>query len=117
MTVGTHLQQYTCNMTGAQQWKLTAIAGGAYTITNINSGQCVDVVANSAADGAAIDQYTCNNTTAQSFTLTDRGGGYYSIVNSNGKCLDVTGAALTTGTAIQQWACGTTAQNQQWTFR
>ena len=52
-------------------------------ITGI-AGKCVDVAANSTANGTAIQLWTCNGTTAQRWTVGTDG-----TLRANGKCMDV----------------------------
>ena len=74
-------------------------------ITGI-AGKCVDISANSTANGAAIQLWTCNGTTAQRWTVGTDG-----TIRANGKCMDVAAAGTANGTVIQLWDCnGTGAQ-------
>ena len=68
---GAPLQQYACNGTRAQTFKLEPARGvsGAYAIVNTGSGLCLDVPASSTAAGALLRQWTCNGTGAQAFRL------------------------------------------------
>jgi hypothetical protein len=110
---GTPLQQWGCNGTNAQAFRLQAATGG-FNLVNVNSGKCVDVSGSSTADGAAIQLWDCNGTSAQTFSLNDVGGGAYSIVNANsGKCADVLDVSLNDGAKVHQWSY-VGGGNQQW---
>jgi hypothetical protein len=111
---GTNIQLYTCNGTGAQSFRIDALAGGAARIVNVATGKCIDVSGAGTADGTNIQLYTCNDSGAQSFSLQDAGGGYSWLVNANsGKCVDIAGAKSQDGTNIQLWTCNQT-DAQRW---
>lgn len=76
-------------MAGAGNVGNTSSSGsGYYTITNRNSGKCVDVSSKSTSDNADIIQYTCNGGTNQQWSLQDAGSGYYRFVaRHSGKCM------------------------------
>jgi hypothetical protein len=46
----------TCNGTPAQQFKLSPVPGGYYTVVSINSDKCLDVSAFGMGDGARVQQ-------------------------------------------------------------
>ena len=50
---GTNIQQYGCNGTGAQSFRVESF-GGAYRVVNTPTGKCVDVNAAGSADGTNI---------------------------------------------------------------
>src|SRR5262245_24890597 len=70
---GTRLQQYTCNGTGAQSFRVQDAGGGQVNLVNTNAGKCVDVDHSGSADGTHIQLWTCNGTAAQAFTLESAG--------------------------------------------
>jgi chitinase len=112
---GTNIQQYSCNGTGAQSFRVEDQGGGTYRVVNVPTGKCVDVNARGTADGTNIQLWSCNGTVAQSFRIEDRGGGYFQLVNTNaGKCMDVSAASAADGANVQLWTCnGTDAQRWQ----
>ncbi|QRO00596.1 RICIN domain-containing protein [Archangium violaceum] len=115
-TDGTPLQQWGCNGTNAQAFRLQAASGGAFNLVNVNSGKCVDVSNSNTADGATIQQWGCNGTNAQAFTLNAKSGGY-SVVNVNsGKCVDVPNSSLSDGTKVLQYTCNG-GGNQTWSIQ
>lgn len=113
---GTALQQWSCNGTSAQTFRLQAATGGL-NLVNVNSGKCVDVSSSSTANGATLQLWDCNGTSAQAFSFNALTGGTYSVVNANSaKCADVTGSSTSDGAKVLQQAC-TGATNQQWTVQ
>ncbi len=109
---GTQIQEWSCNGTGAQSYRLDDAGNGAFTIVNTQSNKCVDVQARGTANGTKIQLFDCNQTPAQTFTVRDAGDGFINFVNTNsGKCLDVAGDDPNDGTVVDLWDCnGTNAQ-------
>ena len=111
---GTNIQQWGCNGTGAQRFRVEDLGGGRLRLVNVVSNKCVDVSGSGTADGTNIQLWSCNGTNAQSFRLQDAGGGYARVINSNSnKCMDVAGSGTGDGANVHQWSCGSGA-NQQW---
>jgi hypothetical protein len=101
---GARVQQWDCNGTGAQRFRVVAVGGGFQRITNILSDKSFDVASLSTADGAPIQQWGYAGTTHQQFMIRDAGGGSQWIqARHSGKALDVAGWGTTAGTAIIQW--------------
>ena len=110
---GTNIQQWTCNGTGAQAFRIEDVGGGYARLVNTHSSKCVDVAGSSTANGANIQLWTCNGTGAQDFRLEDRGGGYYRLRNrTSNKCAEVTGAGQSDGSDIAQRTCGSGTHQQ-----
>jgi hypothetical protein len=109
---GTQIQEWWCNGTGAQAFRIEDAGGGAVRLVNTNANKCVDVNARGTANGTKIQLWDCNGTPAQTFFVQDAGGGFVTFVNTNsGKCLDVAGANPADGTVVQLYDCnGTNAQ-------
>lgn len=115
-TNGTLIQQWGCNGTNAQAFRLQAASGGAFNLVNVNSGKCVDIANSSTADGATVQLWDCNATNAQAFTFRATGTGY-SVVNVNSaKCADVPNASTADGTKVLQYGCSG-GTNQTWTLQ
>ncbi|MFC1443416.1 RICIN domain-containing protein [Streptacidiphilus sp. N1-10] len=93
----------------------TVSSGTTYTVTNVNSGKCVDAAAAATANGTAVQQYTCNGTTAQQWVFTATSGGYYQVgsANSAAQVWDVTNVSTADSALVQLWAYGG-GNNQQW---
>ena len=104
-TNGSHIQIWTCNGTGAQNW--TVAADGTLRVLT----GCMDVTGAATTAGTKIEFYQCNGSVAQQWQERSDG----SIYNPNsGMCLDDPGSSTTTGTQLQIWTCnGTNAQ--KWT--
>lgn len=110
---GANVQIYASNGTAAQQWGLTYLGNGYYTIASRASGKFLDVAGASKDAGANVQQYTANGTDAQQWMLKDAGEGYYCLVPkvNTGLCLDVAGAGNADGTNVGIYtANGTDAQ-------
>jgi len=111
---GALVQQYTCNGSAAQRWKVTSVGNDVYELVSQASGKCLDVNGGSDASGAAVQQYTCNGSAAQHWVVDDRGGGKYRLIaqTGSGKCLDVRGGSAENATKLQQYSCnGSDAQS------
>ena len=89
---------------------------GNYKLINHNSGQALDVVGASKANGAAVDQWPYNAGTNQQWNIVSVGSGYYKLLSRNsGQALDVAGQSTANGAAVDQWPDSGTA-NQQWSI-
>ena len=111
-TDGTQIQEWQCNGTGAQSYRLDDAGNGVFYIVNTNANKCVDVSARGTANGTKIQLWDCNQTPAQTFVSTDAGNGFINFVNTNSnKCLDVQADNPNNGTVVQLYDCnGTSAQ-------
>jgi chitinase len=109
---GTLIQEWDCNGTAAQAFRVDDLGGGLSRLVNPTNGKCVDVAAAGTANGTQIQLWDCNGTGAQSFHVNDAAGGAVTLVNSNsGKCVDVSAQGTANGTKVQLWDCnGTIAQ-------
>jgi hypothetical protein len=103
---GSHVQIWTCNGTGAQNW--TIAADGTIQVL----GGCLDVSGAGTTAGTVVQYWQCNGTVAQQWQARSDG----SLYNPNsGMCLDDPGSSTTAGTQLQIWTCnGTNAQ--KWTI-
>ncbi len=115
---GANVQQYTCNNTNAQKFRLENTANGALRLVNVNSNKCVDVAGGRIENGTNIQQWDCNGLTPQAFRLEASANGSYKLRFENSKrCLDVSAVGLGDGQNIHQWDCIGGAANQDFTFR
>lgn len=106
---GTKIQEYGCDGTGAEAFRVDDLGGGLVRLVNPSSGKCVDIAGAGKTDGTQVQLWTCNGTPAQSFRVTDAGSGRVTISNPNsGKCIDVNGAKPDNGTKVQIWTCNQT---------
>lgn len=92
--------------------------GVYYTVSNQNSGACVDDTSGGTSNGTAVQQWACGaGNTNQQWQFTPTDSGYYRISsrNASSESWDVTGGASATssGTKIQLWSYGG-GTNQQW---
>ena len=90
-------------------------SGGSYTVTNVNSGKCVDARAAGTANATAVQQYACNGTNAQKWVFTATSGGYFQVgtAGSTAQVWDDSNVSAADGSLIQLWAYGG-GNNQQW---
>ncbi|MFE6195183.1 family 43 glycosylhydrolase [Streptomyces sp. NPDC057838] len=80
-------------------------ASTTYTVTNRNSGKCLDVAGGSSADGANVAQYTCNGNANQRWRLEDLGDDTHRLVNvATGKVLDTADCSSADGADLRQWS-------------
>ncbi|MFJ4618213.1 family 43 glycosylhydrolase [Streptomyces sp. NPDC088812] len=76
-----------------------------YTLTNRNSGKCLDVTGSSTADGANVAQYTCNGGANQRWRIEDLGDDTSRLVNvAGGKVLDTADCSTADGADLRQWS-------------
>ncbi|WP_405737580.1 family 43 glycosylhydrolase [Streptomyces sp. NBC_00028] len=76
-----------------------------YTLTNRNSGKCLDVAGSSTADGANVQQYTCNGGNNQKWRVEDQGDDTSRLVNvATGKVLDTADCSSADGADLRQWS-------------
>lgn len=99
------------NVTGLDS---LALSNSTYLIRNVNSGQCLDVLGGSTADGGNIVQWPCHGNANQQWRLNDIGGGVYTLtaVHSD-KVIDVAGGSTADGANIHQWGY-IGDNNQKW---
>ena len=89
---------------------------GNYKLISRNSGQALDVVGASTANGAAVDQWPYNGGSNQQWNIVSVGSGYYKLLSrKSGQALDVAGASTANGAHVDQWPDSGTA-NQQWSI-
>jgi hypothetical protein len=86
------------------------------TLTNVASGQSLDVVAGSTAASALVDQYPYHGVAWEQWNVIAASGGSFELTNVNsGQALDVDGGGVTPTEKIDQYpysGCGC----QQWIF-
>ncbi|MEU9730278.1 family 43 glycosylhydrolase [Streptomyces sp. NPDC048002] len=80
-------------------------ASTTYTLTNRNSGKCLDVADGSTADGANVRQWTCNGANPQRWRLEDLGDDTHRLVSvATGKVLDTADCSAADGADLRQWS-------------
>jgi lysophospholipase L1-like esterase len=80
----------------------------AQRIVGTQSGRCVDVPANTNANGTQVQLWDCSGQANQAWTYTAS-----RQLVAGGKCLDASGQGRTNGTPAVIWDC-TGQANQQW---
>lgn len=94
----------------------TGIAGSSRTLTNVNTGTCLDDYQFNKANDASVDLWSCTSGTNQQFNVASAGNGYFTLTNVNsGTCLDDYAAGTANGSAVDLWACNA-GTNQKWSF-
>ncbi|GAA3182910.1 hypothetical protein GCM10010451_35090 [Streptomyces virens] len=82
-----------------------AAVSTTYTLTNRNSGKCLDVAGGSTADGADVRQYACNGGANQRWRPEDLGDDTHRLVNvATGKVLDTENCSSADGANLRQWS-------------
>jgi hypothetical protein len=113
---GTKIQQWGCNGSTAQKFKLEDRGGGNYRLRNSNSNKCLDVSGGGTSNGTKVQLWSCNTGSNQKFKVQDLGGGYVRLRHpASNKCLDVNGASNSDGAQVQIWSCSSSAA-QAWKF-
>ena len=115
-TPGDHLVQESRSFSNlSQRWAFTALLGGAWKISNLWNGFCLDSAASGGVTWAV--QNACGGAATQQWMLSPTSNGYYTIANaSTGLLLDVTSPAK--GADLDQTSStGTPTQSQQWLLR
>ncbi|MBB5868173.1 hypothetical protein F4553_001552 [Allocatelliglobosispora scoriae] len=90
-------------------------SGTWYTVTNLNSGKCVDARAAASANGTAVQQYACNASPAQEWRFQATSGGYFQVGTrlNAAQVWDVANVSTADGGVIHLWTYGG-GNNQQW---
>ncbi|RRJ67635.1 hypothetical protein EHV15_17705 [Paenibacillus oralis] len=113
-TSGAEVRKSTYTGGAHQQWTVTHLGGGQYSIKNVESGLSLDIADGSLEHGAKFQVWSGNGGDNQKFAFLPVGDGFYRItpVHSN-KPADVVGASAAEGTPVQQWRY-VLGSHQQW---
>ena len=113
-TGGTQVRKSTYTGAALQQWTVTHLGGGQYSIKNAPSGLALEVAGGSLDHGAKFQLAAPGSGDNQRFAFIPTGAGYHRItpVQSN-KPADAAGNSTAEGALIQQWRYVLGA-NQQW---
>ncbi|SEG91402.1 Ricin-type beta-trefoil lectin domain-containing protein [Thermomonospora echinospora] len=114
---GVNVRQLNCNAGAAQNWQFTDVGDGYYTLTNSNSGKCLDIDGtdgSGTADGRNAWQYDCNGSEGQQWKPEKKDGGYWLKSRRSNKCLVVDGSSTTSGSNVSQWSCQDGVRGQVW---
>lgn len=114
---GAKVQQWTCNGTDAQKFRLTSIDGTRYSLINVGSNKAIDVKEASPAPNAEIIQYDYHGGHNQQFQITNRGGTHFSLHprHNPAMALDLYWGRPEDGTPIVQYTYEG-RDNQKWTL-
>ena len=114
---GTNLQLWHRNNTAAQNFEVTYIGNGYYTIINQNSGKAIDAQNGNTAPGTNVWQYTVNNTDAQIWKIVPAEDNNYYIINKGSDLyLDVNLAIAADGTNVKLYVRNDAYDAQKWYF-
>lgn len=97
-----------------QQWTITHLGGGQYSLRNVQSGLYLEVAGGSLDNGVRFQLAPYNGGDHQKFAFLPSGEGYHRLAAvHSGKAADVVNRSTAEGAAIEQWrySLGT---NQQW---
>ncbi|MCC8250445.1 glycoside hydrolase family 43 protein [Saccharothrix luteola] len=112
-TPGAEVRQWTCNNLAVQDWYLTPVGNGYYTVANGHSGLCLDNKDWGTAAGSPVQQWTCNGLAVQQWRLTTTNGTTTLVNRHSGLCLDNKDWGTAAGSPVQQWTCNGLAV-QRW---
>jgi len=100
---GAYAQQFTVATTLNQQFKLTHLGDGCYSILAMHSNKALDVTTHSKSSGIGLQQWTYYKSDNQQFILIPTGDGYYKMVaKHSGKIIEAVSVNLEA--RIRQWS-------------
>jgi hypothetical protein len=122
---GARVQQWPCNGTNAQVWKVLKNDDGSWTFQAYFAWPqpplCLDVTGASKDNGAQVQLWSCNGTAAQKFWAVRTESDFYAYMNVNSrKCLDLDISSSLNdaygpwGSKLQQWDCSYGRNQQFW---
>ncbi|WP_027329496.1 RICIN domain-containing protein [Marinimicrobium agarilyticum] len=113
---GANVVQWEPNGSANQQWDITDLGNGYYSIRAAHSGKSLDVFEWSQEDGGDIRQWAYSGGNNQQWELVPQGNNQYAIISRfSGKALDVYDFSTENGGNIVQWSFN--GGNQQlWTL-
>lgn len=101
----------------AQQWTITRLVNGNYTVVNPNSNKALDVAGGITTDRTNVWLYEQNGTCAQQWKITKQLNGAYQFASAcnDKEVLDLSNAETINGTNVQIYqAWGNDNKAQQW---
>ncbi|SET60164.1 Thaumatin family protein [Stigmatella erecta] len=114
---GTKVQQWDCNGTNAQKFRISPTSGGYWKIINVNSGKGLDVKDGSTALNAEIHQWSYVGANNQQFKFVDRGSSRFSIhARHTDMVVDLYWGKPDNGTGYVQYPFTAGQNNQLFTF-
>jgi hypothetical protein len=85
-----------------------SVPGPSGAIVNPETGKCLDVDTNTAANGNRAQLWTCGSASGQVWSVNDDG-----TIRAFGRCLDVDGQGTENATPVQLWECNGSGA-QEW---
>jgi len=111
---GAYVQQFTAAKTLNQQFRLTHLGDGCYSIMAMHSNKVLDVTGHSKFNGIGLQQWTYYKSDNQQFILISTGDGFYKIVpKHSGKIIEA--ASLSLESRIRQMSDANQTKGQ-WQF-
>ena len=113
------IEQATCTNADSQKFTFDPVAGktNIYTLTNVNSGRCMWVDAQTYSYGTPFSSLSCQGRLDQQFELVaapEVSGGYYQLkVQDSGKCATVSDASTSSGTRVVEETCQSASMRGQ----
>jgi len=111
---GTNVQLYANNGTTAEEWTVTSVGNGYYTLQPLNApAMALNVAGSGTANYTQVQIFTANGSASEQWQISSVSGGYYSLAPANapGMRLDVNAGSAANGTKVQIYtANGTVAQ-------
>ncbi|HSW79922.1 MAG TPA: ricin-type beta-trefoil lectin domain protein, partial [Candidatus Saccharimonadales bacterium] len=110
---GNKIDLFTCNSTGAQQWRINGNASTSGTIVNSN-GYCLGISGGATANYTKVILYHCDGNTSQQWFYNSANG---RITNKLSKtCMDDNHSVTTNGNQIDIFSCNNTSA-QIWHYK
>lgn len=101
---GANIQLWETNNCAAQDWVISYVGDGKYTMMATCSGKYLTVAQGGTNPGTNVQQEDFENSNTQMWYIEDAGSGYYYLLSAyNGLCVDVSGGNRTSGANIQVW--------------
>lgn len=115
-TAGTGIEQYSCTGGASEQFSLTPVGEGLYTVVSANSGLCLDFGSSSTA-GTQVVQNTCSpGASSQEWMVEANADGSYTLGASDGQgCMEVQGSSSVSKTIVETSACSSGSPGQRYT--
>jgi hypothetical protein len=109
---GASLFIFNCTGGSNQLFRMVDAGAGAWSVVNVNSGECLDFA--DTALGTPLAQRACTGAANQAFLASLDASADFPFLNvKSSLCIDITNANTGDGSAIQQWTCNGRS-NQTW---
>lgn len=112
---GANVELWTYDNGSHQQFTLTLLSDGYYTIKAVHSGKVLDVYNGTAANGTNVQTWDWNNIADSEWKIVHNSDNSYTFKSklNNNFVLDANGGTIANGTNIQLWENNNTAA-QKW---